>query len=76
VAVRAGLPPILLLYADGDDPWRRKQNEDMAMALKDQRAGVEVVQIAGRDHVGVLKEMKPVDPAFEKLLAFVKAPRE
>ena len=48
----------------------------MAKALKDQRVNVDVVQIAGRDHVGILKQMKPGDPAFEKLLAFVKAPSE
>jgi acetyl esterase/lipase len=74
--VGPGAPPMLLLYADGDDPWRRKQNEDMGKALKDQHADVEVVQIAGRDHVGILQQMKPGDPTFEKLVAFVKAPRE
>ena len=32
--LRAGLPPMLIMYADGDEPWRRQQNVDMAAAGK------------------------------------------
>src|SRR5438552_14014379 len=32
--LRADLPPVLLIYTDGDEEWRRKQNDDMAAALR------------------------------------------
>jgi acetyl esterase/lipase len=67
--VSAGAPPTLLLYADGDDPWRRQQNEEMAKAMK-----VEAVQIAGRDHLGIFTKLAVGDPAFETMAAFVTKP--
>jgi acetyl esterase/lipase len=64
--VSPGAPTTLILYADGDDPWRRQQNEEMARAMK-----AEAVQIPGRDHLGIFQKLASGDPAFEKLLAFV-----
>ncbi len=64
--VSAGAPPTLLLYADGDDPWRREQNVEMGKAMK-----VEAVQIAGRDHMGIFKNLAPGDPAFDRMVSFV-----
>ena len=32
--LRADLPPVLLINTDGDEEWRRKQNDDMAAALR------------------------------------------
>jgi acetyl esterase/lipase len=61
-----GAPPTLLLYADGDDPWRREQNLEMAKAMK-----VEAIEIANRDHMGIFKNLGPGDPAFDRLLAFL-----
>ncbi|HEY3592238.1 MAG TPA: alpha/beta hydrolase [Polyangiaceae bacterium] len=47
----AGVPRTLLLYADGDEAWRRDQNEQMAAALRAAgNAQVGIAQIAGRDH--------------------------
>jgi len=44
--LRAGLPPMLLMYADGDEPWRRQQNVEMAAAVKAAgNARVDLVQI-------------------------------
>jgi acetyl esterase/lipase len=60
--VRGHLPPILLLYADGDDAWRRDQQTDFAAALR--AAGdtdVAVHMIAGRDHHTVWDTMKDGD---------------
>jgi acetyl esterase/lipase len=59
-------PPTLFLYADGDDPWRREQNQEMAKAMK-----AEAVQIAGRDHMGIFAKLGPGDPAFDRMVAFV-----
>lgn len=45
------LPPMLIVYADGDADWRREQNVEAAEAIR--KAGnprVEIVQILGRNH--------------------------
>jgi acetyl esterase/lipase len=57
--VRADVPPMLLLYADGDDAWRRQQNVDFAAALR--AAGdknIETHMIAGRSHLTVWYTME------------------
>jgi len=64
--VSAEAPPTLFLYADGDDPWRRQQNEELAKAMK-----AEEVQVADRDHMGIFMRLAPGDPAFDRMLAFV-----
>jgi len=57
--VRANVPPMLLLYADGDDAWRREQQTDFAAALR--AAGdtnVATHEIIGRTHLTVWYTMK------------------
>ena len=72
--LRAGLPPTLIVYADGDEPWRRQQNADMASALANAgSAPVDVVQIASRTHMSILRKMADAaDPTTERVIAFVK----
>lgn len=56
--VGPGVPPLLLLYADGDDDWRRGQQGEFATALR--KAGVrdvDVRMIGGRTHNTVWSEM-------------------
>jgi len=56
--LRADLPPVLLINTDGDEGWRRKQNDDMAAALR--AAGhkdVTVRQVNGRTHMSVWTKM-------------------
>ncbi len=56
--LRSDLPPVLLIYTDGDEDWRRQQNEDMAAALR--AAGhkdVTVRQVKGRTHMSVWTKM-------------------
>jgi acetyl esterase/lipase len=60
--VTSRVPPLLLLYADGDDPWRREQQTEFSKALA--AAGhrdVAVRQIAGRTHNTVWSEMAKGD---------------
>jgi acetyl esterase/lipase len=73
--LRADLPPVLLLYTDGDEDWRQKQNEDMAVAyrsagLKD----VAVRRIDGRTHMSVWTNMLDGDAeeTSSAILAFAK----
>ena len=57
--LRKDIPPMLLLYADGDAPWRRKQQDDFAADLR--KAGdmrVETHMITGRNHLTVWYTMK------------------
>ena len=47
----SGLPPTLLLYADGDDAARRRQNLDMAQAARARgNRHVELIGVLDRDH--------------------------
>jgi acetyl esterase/lipase len=56
------VPPMLLLYADGDDEWRRQQQADFAKALKDSgNRDVEAQMIHGRTHNTVWTEMSKGD---------------
>ena len=78
--VRAGAPPLLLLYADGDDEWRRQQNVEMAAALE--AAGndrIVIRQIAGRTHGTIWSKMADAgDEAAGRIIQFVRqtiAPR-
>jgi acetyl esterase/lipase len=70
-----GVPPMLLLYADGDDPWRRQQQADFVADLKKAGGpGLEARMIAGRNHGTVWTRMKnPGDDAAAAIVAFVKA---
>ncbi|MES2179952.1 MAG: alpha/beta hydrolase [Gemmatimonadota bacterium] len=69
----SGVPPLLLLYADGDDPWRRQQQSDFASALK-QAGGRPVAthMIAGRTHNTVWSKMASGDEETSKsILDFI-----
>ena len=67
------VPPMLLLYADGDDEWRRQQQADFAKALKDGgNRDVEVLMIRGRTHNTVWSEMaKGEEDTSKAILRFV-----
>ena len=71
--LRANLPPTLIIYADGDEPWRRQQNVDMAQAMKAAgSAPVDVVRIADRTHMSIWHKLgEPGDPTSERVIAFV-----
>lgn len=70
--LRADAPPMLLLYADGDEPWRRQQQQDLAADLR--RAGhpgVEMQMIPGRSHMSIwLKLGEEGDPTATAIVAF------
>ncbi|MEP7271320.1 MAG: alpha/beta hydrolase [Acidobacteriota bacterium] len=70
--VSKAAPPMLLLYADGDDPWRREQNEEMAKAMREARCrDVEVKQIANRDHRTIWAKMGEDEEVSKLIIAFV-----
>jgi acetyl esterase/lipase len=69
----ANVPPLLLLYADGDDEWRRKQQDEFASALRARGShAVEVKMISGRTHNTVWSEMATGDEDTSRaILQFV-----
>jgi acetyl esterase/lipase len=73
--VRKDVPPMLVLYADRDDEWRRRQNVAMVQALRDAGdAHVEIAQVAGRTHDSIWSKLsEPNDEAAERIIRFVRA---
>jgi acetyl esterase/lipase len=70
--VRSDAPPMLLLYADGDEDWRRKQHKEMAAAL--QRAGhpdIGIREIQDRDHATIGSRIGDGDEAAHLMLEFI-----
>jgi acetyl esterase/lipase len=56
--LRPDLPPVLLVYTDGDEEWRQEQNSDMAAALRSAgHKDVTVRKVNGRTHMSVWTEM-------------------
>lgn len=64
---------MLLIYASGDDDWRKAQNERFETAMR--AAGspaVEAVEAPGRDHVTILTGMNaPDDPVGDLIVRFI-----
>lgn len=70
--VNKGAPPMLLIYADGDDQWRRDQNEEMAAALR--KAGshdVTIKQVMGRNHSTIWSKLGEDEEVSNFIIAFV-----
>ena len=70
--VRSDSPPALFIYAEGDEPWRREQNEEMAAALK-QTGGsdVSVKQVKNRDHSTIFSQIDKGDEVSTLMLEFI-----
>ena len=66
---------MLLLYADGDDDWRRQQQADFLADMKKAGAkGLEMKMIAGRTHGSIWGQMKNAnDETASAIIAFLKA---
>lgn len=68
----AAAPPLFLLYADGDEPWRRQQHQDFAAGLR--AAGVrslEMKMMDGRSHMSIwLKLGESGDPTADAIVRF------
>jgi len=72
--VAAQAPRMLLLYADGDDPWRRQQQTKFADAMKAKKNhDIDVNMIAGRTHNSIWTEMASGDDdTSQAILDFVR----
>ena len=66
-------PSMLFIYADGDAPWRREQNDRLKVELIAHGNKVSLEQIADRTHLSVNSKMgEDYDPGMMKIAAFVK----
>jgi acetyl esterase/lipase len=70
--LQAGAPPMLILYAERDEDWRRQQNVEAAAAMK--AAGqktVEIAMIADRNHATIWSRVAGYnDPTAEHIIRF------
>ena len=66
-------PPILFIYADGDDDWRKQQNERLAKELRNAgNPGTTTSEIADRNHGTIISAMRNnSDPGMLQVAAFV-----
>jgi acetyl esterase/lipase len=68
------VPPMLVLYTNGDEPWRRDQNTQVVQELK--AAGnkrVEIAQIMGRTHMSIWSRLNDDgDEVSERIVQFVR----
>lgn len=72
--IGAGKPPMRLIYADGDDDWRRAQNERLKTELSEAGSTVEIVEIANRNHGSIMSKMgENGDATMKQIAAFIKA---
>jgi acetyl esterase/lipase len=73
--LHAGLPPTLILYADGDDEWRRQQNTEAAQAMKAAgNANVTIAMINGRTHNTIWSRIaSDGDEAADRIIQFIRA---
>jgi acetyl esterase/lipase len=73
--LRKDVPPMLLLYADGDADWRRQQQTDFQADMKKAgAAAIETRMITGRDHSSIWGRMKNAnDETASAIIAFLKA---
>ena len=71
----AVVPPTLVLYADGDDEWRRQQNVEMAQALTGAGArDVTITMISGRTHNTIWSKVaEDGDETAGRIIDFVRA---
>ena len=55
-------PPILMIYADGDDDWRKEQNEIFKIRMQESgHQFVETVEVSNRDHLSITRSINDSD---------------
>ena len=68
--IAAGKPPMLLIYADGDDPWRRAQNDQLAKELTmSGNKAIRAIEVPDRDHRSLIAEINAADDQIGGLVA-------
>jgi acetyl esterase/lipase len=70
--LEAGAPPMLILYADQDEDWRRQQNVEVAAAMKATGyANIEIAMIENRTHATIWTHIgHEGDETAERIIRF------
>jgi hypothetical protein len=71
--LHANGPPMLILYADRDEDWRREQNVEVAAAMKASgHSNVEIAMISERTHATIRSRIgSDGDRTTEQIIRFV-----
>jgi acetyl esterase/lipase len=59
--VRSGLPPFLVISAEGDPEGLQSQSKEFADALRDADVDVYYIRVLGRDHFSIVRRFGPSD---------------
>jgi acetyl esterase/lipase len=59
---------MLLIYADGDDDWRKNQNRRFAESMRASGNNVRVVEVSQRDHMSLISHINAKDDAITRLI--------
>jgi acetyl esterase/lipase len=71
--VRKDAPRTILIYADGDEDWRRLDNEDFKTAVSRAGGRIESHQISERNHMSILRHLpNPADETTTLMLQQMK----
>src|SRR5690349_6783857 len=75
--VQAGAPPMLILFAERDEVWRREQNIEFASVMKDAgHKSVEIAMIPNRNHATIWERVGDEgDETAERIIQFVSRSR-
>jgi arylformamidase len=76
--VRGDAPPMLVLYADGDEPWRRQQQVDFVKELRAAGArAVDLRMIEARSHMSIWWKLKePNDETAAAIVEYIERQRK
>ena len=71
--IRPGLGPMLLIYADGDADWRKRQNETFAASMRARGNNVRVVEVPGRAHLTLISKLNARDDQIgDRVMRFIE----
>jgi acetyl esterase/lipase len=70
--LQTGAPPMLILFAERDEDWRREQNVEFASAMKDAgHKSVEIAMIPNRNHATIWSRVGDEgDETAERIIQF------
>ncbi len=71
--IKSGKPPMLMIYADGDEDWRREQNERFVTEMKSVgNESIDSLEVTNRDHFTIITHMNNEDDNIrDAILTFV-----
>jgi len=71
----ASAPPMLILYAEHDEDWRREQNVEFATSMKGiGHKSIDIAMIVDRDHATIWSRVgEEGDQTAERIIRYVRS---